>query len=271
MTRLHRAVSQILACLAFGCALTGFCLAPAQAQVTEIGEFTGDTSESFESFDNYLVGGFHFLDSPTTVLGGSSLTGTEMVVYEVGTADIILNSSGTAQAAEGVKGLNLNNFASSLTLTFPTPRLRFGGYFGAYTSGEPTSILFEFYDGNDTLIAFLEVSYDRSDFVDGLLEWHGWEAVNGIKKVVITGDYVVMDNLQTDPMPAIVSGTVTREDLDPSASARETTFEFREAATGTPLLTRTALLDVSGTFAFSDIPPANYAVSAHRKPTDIDA
>jgi len=75
MTNLHRAVFQTLACVALTLAL----LVPLRAQVTEIEAFIGTASESFESFDNYLVGyvGRGFIPDerrPEVYVGGSPLT-----------------------------------------------------------------------------------------------------------------------------------------------------------------------------------------------------
>jgi hypothetical protein len=188
------------------------------------------------------------------------LSGSENVVYEYLVADILLNTSGIAQTVDGNRGLNLNNFAATATLTFAIPVYSFGGYFGAYTSGAATQISFTFLDDTDTPIGTADISYDRSDTADGLLEWHGWAFRTPVHKIVISGDYVTMDYLQINRPLLNVSGTAVLENIVPYAHAQEVTFDFRDIDTGEYLFTRTASIGPDGQFSLSEVSVGIYNV-----------
>jgi hypothetical protein len=174
--------------------------APARAAIVSVAPFVGSASETWESFPNYFADPDFFLDDPTAIFGGAAMISNPvMVVYEPGVADFGLGGSGLAQVADGVKGMGLNDFASTATIVFTDPVTAFGGYWGAATLGGPTTVFVEFFDADGVSLGSDSFTYDREAEFDGLLEWHGWAStMGGIKSMTYTGDFVVNDALQID-------------------------------------------------------------------------
>ena len=198
---LRKAAALASVLLAFGLAVAP----PAQAVVTPVGPFTGTLSETWESFPNYLEGGFHYLADPTTIMsGGASISNSQMAVYEPGTAFFGLGTSGSAQVSDGLKGMGLNAIASTATITFTVPVPDFGGFWGASTSfSDPTTVTLSFFDVFSNPIDTVSFLYSRSSSGDGLLEWHGWSSTTLIKSLTYTGDFVVNDGLQALGVTAV--------------------------------------------------------------------
>ena len=118
-------------CLAFGAAQR-----PALADVTSIASFAGGESENWESFPNYLDGGFHTLNDPTSLMnGGASLSNSNLTIYEPVAADADLGLSGFAATSDGVRGVFINPTSAVTTLTLNAPIADFGAYWGAETFG----------------------------------------------------------------------------------------------------------------------------------------
>jgi len=186
----------------------------ASAQITPIGPFTGDISESFEGFQNYFNNPNFYEDAfgPISIFGSSgtmtspySGQGGAIVIYEpVAGATFGLGSYGSAQVADGTKGSGVNTGfpPAPVTIDFDTPVVDFGGYWGAADifGNQFVPIVFDFYDVSGALIGSVTEQYgDRSD---GSLDWHGYHSDVPIASVVYTADYTVNDGLQANFVPA---------------------------------------------------------------------
>lgn len=181
-------------------------LCAAQASATiELAPFIGETSESWESFPNYVDYTPIYLPNPTPILGGTAtIVQPRMVVYEPGIAEFYLTSSGYAQVSEGERALGINvGPDAATTILFDEPVDQFGAYWGATTEfSTPSGIDVYFYDDH-TLVDSVAFGYDRSPEFDGKLEWHAWHTDQPFDRLVFVGDYVVIDGLQaSSPEPA---------------------------------------------------------------------
>ncbi len=162
--------------------LWGMLTAPyASAVITPIpSPVVGSLTETWESFPNYNTG---------------------PVVYEPGVADFGLGDSGLAQVSDGAKGMGINNFAETTTITFTNPVPNFGAFWGAATGEDfflpsPATVTVSFFDVLNQPIGTEQFTYVRPG--DGALEWHGWASTVGIATLTYTGDYVVNDDLQAN-------------------------------------------------------------------------
>jgi hypothetical protein len=182
-------------------AVVGVMTTFASAQVTPTGPFAGDISESWESFDNYIVDPDQFMDEPTVCFGGSAQIngGGVMLCYEPGAAGFGLGTPGQATVADGVKGHGLNTGPDAVgSIVFSEPVCSFGGYWGAaIVDGAYDGLVeFSFQDANGNVI-----DTDTFQYVDdgngiGTIVWVGWTSATPIKTVNYRGDYVVNDFLQ---------------------------------------------------------------------------
>lgn len=180
--------------------------APALAGVTRVGEFLGTHRESWESFPNYFQNPNFYMDDPTDIMGGvAQISNPEMVVYEPSQgATFGLGFYGSAQVVDGTKGHGVNNGfpAVSTKINFGTAMLAFGGYWGAADiQGQQTvPIRFDFYDPAGNLFDTDTVDYGDTSG-QGRLMWFGWTSDMPIGTIVYSGDYVVNDYLQANPVP----------------------------------------------------------------------
>jgi hypothetical protein len=176
------------------------------AAVTPIAPFTGNLKESWESFNDYLTGPRH-LANPTVIMGGGAfISNSLMGVYLTNSATSFgLGSSGNAKVADGLKGMGLDGFTQTATITFANPAVDFGAYWGAatqpwgpnYPPVEPTpsTVSLAFSDGS--VENFTYFAPDHS----GTLEWHGWHFTTGITSISYSGSFVVVDSLQANVIP----------------------------------------------------------------------
>ena len=209
----------------------------ALGQYSPTGPFLGEVSETFESFNNYLfdadgflVGGVNYLDPTTGIFFDidangtrATITNSAMAVYEpdfsdlfTGDAPFFLGTAGYAGTADGERALGIDDVDQFIDIEFDHGIVLFGGYFGAATGTpdgalvfggsagatkvlfDPVGILFEFFDEAGDLIGSEVVSYGSENFGD--LIWAGWAFDNEqpLHSVRITGDFVVMDELQAN-------------------------------------------------------------------------
>jgi hypothetical protein len=163
-----------------------------RAAVTPIGPFTGSLSETWESFNDYLTGP-RYLPTPTSIMGGGALISNSLMsVYLTNSAiSFGLGDSGNAQVADGTKGMGMDGFAQTATITFVKPVVDFGAYWGANTPPTPATVSLVFSDGSFESFTF-------SAPHDGALNWHGWHFGTGITSVSYSGDFVVVDGLQAN-------------------------------------------------------------------------
>jgi hypothetical protein len=200
-------------------------LVASAADVHPIGPFTGNLTESWESFSDYLTGP-HYLTAPTTIMGGGAfISNSVMSVYLTNSATSFgLGSSGNAKVRDGLKGMGLDGFAQTATITFAKPAVDFGAYWGAATppwgpespqvEPTPSTVLLTFGDG--TIDTFTYFAADHS----GTLEWHGWHFAKGITSISYSGDFVVVDSLQANVVPdADGDGVPDSQDQCPNTPA----------------------------------------------------
>ena len=166
--------------------------ASTRADVTPIGPFTGTLSESWESFNDYLAGP-RYLAAPTSIMGGGAfISNSFMSVYLTNSSRSFgLGDSGNAQVADGAKGIGLDGFTQTATITFVKPVVDFGAYWGANTPPTPATVSLVFSDGSSE-------SFTYSAPHDGTLNWHGWHFQNGITSISYSGDFVAVDGLQAN-------------------------------------------------------------------------
>jgi hypothetical protein len=187
---------------------------PAHAQLSPIDSFVGTTSETWESFPNYSVGGgVNDLPNPSDIMGGFAAISTTapggMIVYEpaIATAFFGLGTSGDAKASDGVKGMGIDDEGTT-TIVFDSPVTDFGAFWGAATGSgfpDPANVTLSFFDAATALIGTENFNYSRSTTGDGLLEWHGYHSTIGIKSLSYTGIFVVTDGLQANVSAATAS------------------------------------------------------------------
>jgi len=189
--------------------------AAASAQITPIGPFSGQMSETWESFTNYVNNPNFYEDAfgPISTFGGAASVsspfsgqGGVIVIYEpIAGATFGLGSYGSAQVSDGTKGAGVNTGfpAAPMTINFNTPIVDFGGYWGAADifGNQTVPIVFDFYDASGGLIGSVTEQFGNKS--DGSLDWHGYNSAVPVSTVVVTGDYLVNDGLQANvPTPA---------------------------------------------------------------------
>lgn len=180
------------------------CAAQASA-IVELAPFTGERSESWESFPNYVDYTPIYLPNPTPILEGTAtIHNPRMVIYEPGVAEFYLTSSGYAQASEGERALGINvGPDAATTILFSEPIDQFGAYWGATTEFSTPSGIDVFFFDDHALIDSVAFGYDRTPQFDGKLEWHAWRTDEAFNRLVFVGDYVVIDGLQvSSPEPS---------------------------------------------------------------------
>jgi len=186
-------------------AAVGLGAVSAQAALVALPPFTGTTSESFESFPNFtLPEGTPILVNAAKITSANA----DLVIYQPGTADFFLGPTfGNAPVQNGIKGLGLNSANDTGTVTFASTINAFGGYWGADLN-PPFSltpdITFKFYNGA-TLVGTDTLVYAGG----GSLTWEGWFSTTPFNRVTYTGDFVVVDAIQSDaaPVPEPASAT----------------------------------------------------------------
>jgi hypothetical protein len=194
----RRAGLGIAATLIFGALSAG----SATAQSVPIGPFVGNRAETWEEFPNFLEGGFHLLPDPTSILEGDALlANTDLTIYEPFVADASLGLSGFAQTADGTKGLLVGDLDPNATLTLTGPVTDFGAYWGAETFGGLSSVVLNFYNANNGLIATASFDYNHEDTGDGALDWHGWHFAVPVQSLTFTGSNVALDGIQANAVP----------------------------------------------------------------------
>jgi len=159
-------------------------------------------SESWESFPVFSG---TYLASPAAIMGGkATIANSQMAVYVSGNA--FLGTSGRAQVADGSRGLMLNYFAQTATITWNQPITQFGSYFAASTlqpgyNQDPDIITIKFFGPSASLLDTETFTYSHSATGDGGLDWHGWSFATPVSSISLTGDFLVMDGVQALVVP----------------------------------------------------------------------
>jgi len=170
---------------------------------TDIPQFTGEISESWQGFPNYFQNPDFYEPSPATIFGGeATIANPLMVIYEPGYADFGIGSSGLcAQTADGTRAMGLNAADQTAVIEFVTPVTEFGAWWGATTGGnfpDPNTITVSFYDTAGALIESLSFDYSHSAQFDGGLDWHGWSLSTPAATITYKSDFVAIDALQAN-------------------------------------------------------------------------
>lgn len=185
--------------------------ASVSAQVGTTGVFAGALGESFEGFDTYGEGGFHYEPEPTSIMGGAATLETDqnvLAIWDNGWDTFGLGSAGDAIAADGVQGAGVDVSDDSMTFTFSGGGVTaFGGYWGGSTSyGDPLPLDVTVTLADASVHTFV-FSYESSN--GGNLIWQGWSTTGaGITVVEVAGAYVVADDLRANPVPEPASMSV---------------------------------------------------------------
>lgn len=184
-------------------AAAAFTATSAQADLVPIGPFTGELTEDWESFP-LPSGEEDYLPDPSDIMGGGATISNPFMWVYTPTTGFSLGSSGWASVADGEKAMGLGGASQTAVITFAEPVLRFGAYWGAFTGsglGDPAEIGIDFLNEEDELIESTMVEYSRSEYDDGLLEWHGWVSTVPIQKIIYSEDGVAIDGLQASFIP----------------------------------------------------------------------
>jgi hypothetical protein len=186
-----------VACLAFG-------LVQSHADVALTGPFAGTISEGFESFPTpafYIS----YLNNPTSIMDGNAvITHPQIYIYEPGVINFGLASSGIAQVSDGVKGVGVNAFGTTVDVSWSSPISQFGGYFAAATSigfPDPIPVTVIFFAQSGSLVGAETFTYSHSATGDGGLDWHGWVFDEPVSSVSLSGSFFVMDGMQAVVVP----------------------------------------------------------------------
>jgi hypothetical protein len=180
------------------------CLAAtAAAQVTTIGPFTGDHSESFETQPN----------NPPFVqcIANRVFNGTADLCDSLGGTSMHMTSSwGFMCTIFPHSGSRLFGSAGNPALfTFDADITQFGGYFGtnSWAAGNPSNhtVTVEFFDraGNSLATELANVTADCQ------YNWNGWSSTTGIASILITnsafsGGFVNLDSLEVTVGPGSI-------------------------------------------------------------------
>ncbi len=185
----------------------------ANCQIVGVGLFAGTRSEGFEGFSDFLHS-----SNPTTLnifSDGSTISGSGLLVYKPGTANLSFGTSGTATVADGTNGVDNYTGSATTTINFATTVLKFGAFFGAQTGtgNDPATIIVTFFDaGNAQIGSAQSFTYSRSgNGADGALVFKGWDSTTSIAKATIFGSFVALDAIrvsstssQNVPEPGVI-------------------------------------------------------------------
>lgn len=173
---------------------------PAAAQLTQIGPFTGTTSESFEEFQDYGVNPSFYQAEGSAIFGGAATLSSldeDIAIYNPSAgATFGLDDNGQAQVEDGHQGAGLNSAPDEAFIDFSSPITEFGGYFSAANFGSGGDYSLSFFDASNTQVGSTQF-FINSD-PTGALTWSGVISSVPFKSVTIAGNYVVMDALQSN-------------------------------------------------------------------------
>jgi hypothetical protein len=178
---------------------SGASVAQSQSTFSSTGPFTGTMSEGWESFPIFTG---TYLANPTSIMSGNAMiANSKMAIYQSGNA--FLGTSGRAQVADGTRGLMLNYFAQTATITWNTPITEFGSYFAASTlpNADPAIVTVSFFGQSAALLNTETFTYSHSATSDGGLDWHGWLSTEPVYSISFQGDFLVLDGLQAVTVP----------------------------------------------------------------------
>jgi hypothetical protein len=215
------------ATLAVLCALTA--ASKASAQVTLVGPFVGDHSETWEEFPRGAN------PQRTPILGGlASISGTDLVI-----AGHFIMCSVKGRPSDGINLMDSDRPCGPFTISFVQPVSAFGAYWGSgiYCTlccgfGDSPSIL-TFKDVNGTIIGTDSFAYTGN----GKLMWRGYHFSTPVKTIIRTARDG-LEGFATDGLQAIVA---------PSAPGRLSNISTRGfVQTGNDVLIAGLIISGSG-------------------------
>lgn len=167
----------------------------ATADVTSIGEFTGEHSETFEN-----IGSPGGLPGPATIFGGAG-TANDPLANTLILATVVSSSDTDFEPFFPYNGFLMGLVPTGqVVFEFETPVTQFGGFFGSAAFHSGGSILFRDEAGGEI---------DSFDFNVTAMEWgwQGWQSDTPIASIEIDasanpGAPLVFDELQITPIPA---------------------------------------------------------------------
>lgn len=182
--------------LAFAASTSAFAL-------SIIGPFSGTYNEDFESFLDYNANGFNGYSSGSFFGGQAGFTSSSgqslWVIDPANGASWGLGNNGTATVISGTQaGGMFNNGTMTMTITFNSPAIDFGGMFvtvDAQVGGGP--LVLDFFDTSNNFIGSESILT-----TDNVYVWRGWTHAGGIGRVDISGNIApVMEDLQLNAVP----------------------------------------------------------------------
>lgn len=168
---------------------------PALADVTAIGEFTGDGTETFENIAS--PGG---VPGPVDIFGGAA-TINDSLANQLVLATVVSSSDTGHENFFPHNGFLMGLVPTGwTTIEFDTPVSQFGGFFGSAAFHNGGGVTFFDEDGN-------AIGSDDMEITAMQWDWHGWESDTPISSIQIRASAdpsapMVMDNLQYTAVPA---------------------------------------------------------------------
>ncbi|MBS1718230.1 MAG: PEP-CTERM sorting domain-containing protein [Armatimonadetes bacterium] len=182
-------------------------LASSALAFSNVGVFSGNLNDDFESYSNYVQNGYTGVNNLGVMGGAAAFSGTTSgypgmwIINPNAGASWLLGSNGVAMANSGQQALGLfNNDSGYVALTFNSAVTDFGGYWETCDANYGNVNAF-FYDGNGNLIG--SDSWVQSG---NAYQWRGWSDAGGIKTVLLQGNAApVVDDITANgavPEPA---------------------------------------------------------------------
>ncbi len=164
--------------------------AAASAQVLEVGQFTGEFNDDFNSYASGPAG------PSFTFLGGNAVNNSN------GSSDIWLSAAhglgGSKATYTDSQAMVANNGGPSpWEITFATPMQAFGGFW--QSAFDDSTLTFQFFDANNTALNSITKTPPNS----GTLTWYGFGWSGGIAKVLVTSDqpFQIVDDFTATSVP----------------------------------------------------------------------
>lgn len=172
--------------------------ATSHATLIPIAQFTGNLSESWESFtvtsesNNYT-----YLAEGAAIMGGAatiSSTKDDMVIFDYSVDNGYYLGGGRTQPSDGTHGMGLGTQRGDVaTINFLNPITDFGAFWANSAINIPLTLTFS--DGSVESFFF---SAQNS----GVMDWHGWHSTVGINSISWTSEFIAVDGLQANSAPA---------------------------------------------------------------------
>lgn len=162
----------------------------ASAQVTEVGQFTGEFFENFNGFTGGPVG-------PSFDFMGGIANNTSN-----GSSDIWMSNAHGLAGSKGTYSDSMamvanNGAPSPWTITFDSPMIAFGGKW--QSAFDDSTLTFKFFDGSGNALNTITKTPPNTQ---GLV-WYGFKWTGGIGKVLVTSSqpFQIVDDFTATAVP----------------------------------------------------------------------